>query len=69
MTLHPQYITDIKGKKQAVVLPIKEYNLLLEELEELEDIKLYDAAKAKNEPSIPINEAFKLIEVKRKKKN
>ena len=34
------------GKKHAVVLPIKEYQLLLEELEELEeleDIKLYDS--------------------------
>jgi hypothetical protein len=65
MTLHPQYITDTTGKKHAVVLPIKEYTLLLEELE---DIKLYDAVKAKNEPSIPIDEAFKRIEAKRKKK-
>lgn len=56
MTLHPQYITDTAGKKQAVVLPIKEYNLLLEELEELEDIKLYDKVKAKNEPSMPFEQ-------------
>ena len=52
MTLHPQYITDATGKKQAVVLSMKEYNFLLEELEELEDIKLYDAVKAKNESSV-----------------
>ena len=45
MTLHPQYLTDNKGNKKAVLLPIKEYNLLLGELEELEDIKLYDEAK------------------------
>ncbi len=30
MTLHPQFITDKTGKKSAVVLPIKEYNKLLE---------------------------------------
>jgi hypothetical protein len=47
MNLHPQYLTDSKGKKKAVLLPIKEYTLLLEELEELEDIKLYDEAKKK----------------------
>lgn len=64
MTLHPQYITDPKGKKQAVVLPIKEYNLLLEELDELHDIKLYDAVKAKNEASEP----FELYLKKRKAK-
>ncbi len=59
MTLHPQFITDARGKKNAVVLPIKEYTLLLEELEELEDIKLYDAVKAKNETSIPFEQYFK----------
>ncbi len=59
MTLHPQYITDNKGKKNAVILPIKEYTLLLEELEELEDIKLYDAVKAKNEPSMPFEQYLK----------
>ena len=64
MTLHPQYITDISGKKHSVVLPIKEYNLLLEELEELKDIKLYDAVKAKNEVSEPFENYLK----KRKKK-
>lgn len=59
MTLHPQYITDTKGKKKAVVLPIKEYNQLLEELEELQDVKLYDAIKAVNEPSIPFESYLK----------
>jgi PHD/YefM family antitoxin component YafN of YafNO toxin-antitoxin module len=59
LTIHPQYITDTAGKKQAVVLPIKEYNLLLEELEELEDVKLYDAVKAKKEPSVPFEQYLK----------
>jgi len=29
---------------------------MLEELEELEDIKMYDEVKARNEPSIPFEE-------------
>lgn len=67
-TIHPQYITDNTGKKLSVVLPIEEYNTILDELEELEDIRLYDEAKASDEPSVPIDEAFKLIEANRKKK-
>lgn len=66
-TIHPQYITDTAGKKM-VVLSAKEFDTIIEELEELEDIKLYDKAKVSKEPSIPIDEAFKMIEAKRKKK-
>lgn len=63
-----QYLTDAKGKKKAVVIPIKMYENLLDKLDELEDIRLYNEAK-KNEGSyIPIDEAFKIIEAKRKKK-
>ena len=43
--INPQFINDINGQKSLVVLPIKDYELLLEELEELEDIRLYDEAK------------------------
>jgi hypothetical protein len=31
----PQYITDIKGKRLSVVLSIRDYERLLEELEEM----------------------------------
>jgi hypothetical protein len=63
-----QFVTDDHGNKLAVILPIREYNKMVEELEELEDIKLYDEAKKSNEPSIPIDDAFKMIEAKRKAK-
>lgn len=65
ITVHPQYITDTEGKKLSVILGIKEFKSIMEELEELEDIRLYDEAKASNEPSVPIDEAFKMIEAKR----
>jgi PHD/YefM family antitoxin component YafN of YafNO toxin-antitoxin module len=68
LTINPQFITDNTGKKISVVLPLKDFNALMEELEELEDIKLYDEAKKANEPSIPIDDAFKMIEAKRKAK-
>ncbi len=58
-TLHPQYITDEVGKKTAVVLPINEFEQILEELEELDDIKLYDEAKKNNEPSMLLDDYVK----------
>ncbi|MBB3699550.1 hypothetical protein KMW28_24515 [Flammeovirga yaeyamensis] len=64
-----QFITDNQGNKLAVILPINEYNKILEELEELEEIKLYDEAKRKDTGErIPMEDAFNMIEEKRNKK-
>ena len=65
LSIKPQYITDAKGNKLSVVLPIKDFNLLIEELEDLYDQRLYDEAKADNEPSIPLEEAFKMLDSQR----
>ena len=65
LSIKPQYITDDKGNKLSVVLPIKDFNLLIEELEDLYDQRLYDEAKADNEPSIPLEEAFKILDSQR----
>jgi len=58
------FITDGKGKKISAVVPIKQYQLWLEELEELEDIRAYDKAKARKEKPIPLRDA---IQQRRKK--
>lgn len=63
-----QFITDKKGKKLSAILPLKDYKKIMEELEELEDIRLYDEAMANRKTSILIDKAFKLIEAKRKKR-
>ena len=61
-----QFLTDEKGKRTAVVMPIDKYNKLMEHLEDLEDVRLYDEAKKEDDGSrIPIDEAFKIIEAKR----
>jgi hypothetical protein len=65
MTLHPQYIKDTAGKKM-VILPAKEFEKLLEELEDIEDVRLYDEAK-KNDDGERIS--FSDYLKKRKKKN
>ena len=57
--IHPQYITDKDGKKVSVVIPLAEYEQILDELEELDDIRLYDEAKNDKEPSISFDEYVK----------
>jgi hypothetical protein len=60
--LHPQFIKDTAGQS-LVILPQVEYDNLLSELEDLEDIKAYEQAKANdNGERIPMNDAFKIIE-------
>jgi len=51
-----QFIKDETGKKLAVILPMAEYEKMLEDVEELEDIRLYDEVKARNESSITLEE-------------
>ena len=69
LNLHPQYIKDTNGKKSMVVLSTKEFNSLMEELEDISDVRLYDKARKKDTGErIPMDEAFKMIEAKRKKK-
>lgn len=62
------FVTDAKGKKIAVLLPIKDYHKILEELEDLEDIKAYDKAMSRKQEFIPLNQALKEIEATGKKK-
>lgn len=65
ITLHPQYLKDSAGKN-LVVLSQNEFDTLLEELEELEDIRLYDEAKREDDGErIPMEEAFRRIEASR----
>jgi hypothetical protein len=66
INVHPQYIRDAEGNKTLVVLSVKEFEALIEELEDLDDIKLYDKAKKEDEGErIPFSEYLK----KRKAKN
>ena len=46
--LHPQYVTDSQGHKTAVILPIEEYDGLLEDLSDLAVV-----AHRRGEPTIP----------------
>lgn len=50
LAIHPQYVKDANGKKSLVVLTAKEFDRLMEELDDMEDIRLYNEAK-KNDTS------------------
>lgn len=65
ITMTTQFVTDDLGNKIAIILPIKEYNKMVDDLEELEDIKSYDAAKKSDQEFVVAEEAFKEIETKR----
>ncbi|MEM2696339.1 MAG: type II toxin-antitoxin system Phd/YefM family antitoxin [Thermoproteota archaeon] len=61
-----RYVIDKQGNPVSVLLSIKDYRRLLEELEELESIRAYDAAKASADEIIPFKQAVAEIEKKRR---
>ncbi len=42
--LSPQYIVDSKGRKKAVVIPIKQFDIVVDRLADLEDALFLDQA-------------------------
>lgn len=54
-----KFITDNKGKKIEVILSIKDYQKMIERLEDLDDIRLYNEAKAEGGQSIPFEDYLK----------
>ena len=56
------YVVDEKGDRIGVLLSVEDYQKLLDELEELESLRAYDAAKASGEEAIPFEQAIAEIE-------
>ena len=52
-----KYVVDDNGKAVSVLLDIKAYGKMLAELEELESIRAYDAAKASGEKPVKFESA------------
>lgn len=61
VTIHPDYIVDEKQNRKSVVLSWDEWQRIVEELEELDDIRAYDAAKSGSLEKIPFEQAVKEI--------
>ena len=58
-----QFIVNERGEKIAVIIPMEEYEEILERLEDLIDIQAIDEARASGEVGIPLEQA--LDEIKR----
>jgi PHD/YefM family antitoxin component YafN of YafNO toxin-antitoxin module len=54
--LQAQYVTDQNGKKTAVILPIEEFEELLEDLDDLAVL-----AERRDEPTIPHEEVIERL--------
>jgi len=62
VSLHPEYVVDDKDRRKAVLLPVEEWEKVVDELEELEDIRLYDAAQEVAGEAIPFEQAVEEID-------
>ena len=63
--LHECFVTDSNGRRTAVLLNVEEYEKLLQELEELESLTAYDAAKSSADDVIPLGQAMAEIDERR----
>jgi hypothetical protein len=62
--LQEQYVTDHEGNRIGVFLDLKQYQQILEDLEEFDDIRAYDAAKTSGDEAIPLAQAVAEIQQK-----
>ena len=65
-TVNEGYVVDEDGARVGIILPIEDYRKLLEELEELESIRAFDAAKSSGDEAIPFERAVREIEQDRR---
>ena len=62
MAAHAErFLIDDEGHRVGVLLDIADYQKMLEELEELESIRAYDAAMASGDEVIPFEQVLREI--------
>ena len=57
--VHPEYVVDKERRTKAVLLPVSEWDQVVEELD---DIRAFDKAKASSEENIPFDQAVREIQ-------
>lgn len=57
ITLHEDYVVDEHGNRKAAIVPMREWEQILEALEELDDIRAYDEAKGYPSDAVPFERA------------
>ena len=64
VTLHPEFVIGQDEHTKAVLLPLPEWKAIVSELEELDDIRAFDKAKASTDEVIPFEKAVREIREK-----
>jgi hypothetical protein len=67
MSITEQILLDNKGNAVAVQIPINQYKKIMEQLEELEDIKSFDKAMKRKQAFVPFKEAVQRLKAQRKR--
>jgi len=62
VTVHPEYVVDEQQHRKAVLLPVDEWEQVVNELEELDDIRAYDAAQEQSAEKLPFEQAVREIQ-------
>ena len=62
VTVHPQYVVDENQQREAVLVPLAEWERIIDDLEELDDIRAYDEAKTGPQDTVPFEQAVREIE-------
>lgn len=61
IVLHQEFVIDKTGKKRSVLLPYEEWIKVIDDLEELDDIREFDKVKTTSSDSIPFEDAIREI--------
>ena len=62
VNINPQYIVNEDQQRKAVLVTLAEWEHIIEDLEELNDIRAYDEAKAGPQNAVPFEQAVREIE-------
>jgi len=62
VTAHPEYVVDEQQPRKAVLLPVAEWEQIISELEELDDIRACDAAQPHAADRLPFEQAVREIQ-------
>jgi PHD/YefM family antitoxin component YafN of YafNO toxin-antitoxin module len=61
VAVREKYLVDEQGRRKAVVLSLAKWKKMVEALEELEDIRAYDAAERRPSQPVPFEEAVRKL--------
>ncbi len=61
LEFHPEYIIDKNSHKKSVVIPLAEWQKIMDAMDELDDIRAYDLALSKNDGIILFEQAVNEI--------